>query len=119
MSRRHQHPPKLIRSGRLDSNQRPLGPQPSALPDCATPRDDSNSVAAVRRAGDGNRTRTKSLEGSCAAFTPRPRVADSRRSSVRPEGRLLLRPAPAQPEMDVVLVGLGEVDALQALATLV
>ena len=27
------------RSGRLDLNQRPLGPQPSALPDCATPRD--------------------------------------------------------------------------------
>src|SRR3954447_21478233 len=26
------------KSGRLDSNQRPLGPQPSALPDCATPR---------------------------------------------------------------------------------
>src|SRR3954471_24404 len=25
-------------SGRLDSHQRPLGPQPSALPDCATPR---------------------------------------------------------------------------------
>src|SRR4051812_15275077 len=27
-----------LQSGRLDSNQRPLGPQPSALPDCATPR---------------------------------------------------------------------------------
>ena len=26
------------KSGRLDLNQRPLGPQPSALPDCATPR---------------------------------------------------------------------------------
>ncbi len=25
-------------SGRLDSNQRPLGPKPSALPNCATPR---------------------------------------------------------------------------------
>jgi hypothetical protein len=25
-------------------------------------------------AGDGNRTRTKSLEGSCATVTPRPRV---------------------------------------------
>src|SRR3954470_5219556 len=26
-----------------------------------------------RRAADGNRTRTKSLEGSCATVTPRPR----------------------------------------------
>src|SRR4051794_21812075 len=26
------------KSGRLDSNQRPSGPQPDALPDCATPR---------------------------------------------------------------------------------
>jgi hypothetical protein len=25
-------------SGRLDLNQRPFGPQPNALPDCATPR---------------------------------------------------------------------------------
>src|SRR5947209_2187727 len=31
-------PPRSNESGRLDSNQRPLGPQPSALPDCATPR---------------------------------------------------------------------------------
>ena len=32
--------PCLLRfwSGRLDSNQRPLGPKPSALPGCATPR---------------------------------------------------------------------------------
>jgi hypothetical protein len=29
----------FLLSGRLDSNQRPLGPQPSALPDCATPRE--------------------------------------------------------------------------------
>ena len=27
-----------LRSGRLDLNQRPFGPQPNALPDCATPR---------------------------------------------------------------------------------
>jgi hypothetical protein len=31
-------PEPLRQSGRLDLNQRPLGPQPSALPDCATPR---------------------------------------------------------------------------------
>ena len=30
----------LPASGRLDSNQRPFGPKPNALPDCATPRDD-------------------------------------------------------------------------------
>ncbi len=28
-------------SGRLDLNQRPLGPEPSALPGCATPRTSS------------------------------------------------------------------------------
>src|SRR4051812_21639825 len=33
-------------SGRLDLNQRPLGPQPSALPDCATPRDGRHSSGA-------------------------------------------------------------------------
>ena len=29
---------RFTRSGRQDLNLRPLGPQPSALPDCATPR---------------------------------------------------------------------------------
>jgi two-component system sensor histidine kinase VanS len=29
---------QLPQSGRLDLNQRPFGPQPNALPDCATPR---------------------------------------------------------------------------------
>ena len=29
---------KIKWSGRRDSNPRPLGPEPSALPDCATPR---------------------------------------------------------------------------------
>jgi hypothetical protein len=107
----------FVRSGRLDLNQRPFGPQPNALPDCATPRGAEFTkprsarrpgdprgpafVAAPRgiqqrpdrvarpprgarvgrstrsqrlKAGDGNRTRTKSLEGSCAAVTPRPRA---------------------------------------------
>jgi hypothetical protein len=31
----------FVRSGRLDLNQRPFGPQPNALPDCATPRGDA------------------------------------------------------------------------------
>src|SRR5918992_776839 len=30
--------PANRKSGRLDLNQRPFGPQPNALPDCATPR---------------------------------------------------------------------------------
>jgi hypothetical protein len=51
-------------SGRQDSNLRPPGPQPGALPDCATPRG--------RQAGDRNRTGSKSLEGFCATKTLRP-----------------------------------------------
>src|SRR5271168_2555133 len=53
-------------SGRQDLNLRPPGPQPGALPDCATPRG--------QQAGDGNRTRSKSLEGFCATKTLRPRA---------------------------------------------
>jgi hypothetical protein len=80
-------------SGRQDLNLRPPGPQPGALPDCATPRGRpmitgaawaiSAVLAAPRReeaeslrsgrAGDGNRTRPRSLEGSCATTTLRPR----------------------------------------------
>src|SRR3954465_3179312 len=61
------------KSGRQDLNLRPPGPQPGALPDCATPRMSSPE------AGDGNRTRPKSLEGSCATTTLRPRAATLRR----------------------------------------
>src|SRR4029077_4661067 len=53
-------------SGRQDLNLRPPGPQPGALPDCATPRG--------WQAGDGNRTRPRSLEGFCATTTLRPRA---------------------------------------------
>ena len=49
-------------------NLRPPGPQPGALPDCATPRGVSS------RAGDGNRTRPRSLEGFCATTTLRPQA---------------------------------------------
>src|SRR4051794_11653102 len=31
-------------------------------------------IISATEAGDGDRTRTKSLEGSCAAITPRPRM---------------------------------------------
>jgi len=54
-------------SGRQDLNLRPPGPQPGALPDCATPR-------GRRQAGDGNRTRPRSLEGFCATTTLRPQA---------------------------------------------
>ena len=41
----------LSRSGRQDLNLRPPGPQPGALPDCATPRDDGECTRlAVRPA---------------------------------------------------------------------
>ena len=39
-------------SGRLDLNQRPLEPHSSALPDCATPRQESTRLAP--RAGPVN-----------------------------------------------------------------
>ncbi len=55
-------------SGRQDLNLRPPGPQPGALPDCATPR-------GLLQAGDGNRTRPRSLEGFCATTTLRPQAA--------------------------------------------
>ena len=59
-------PGGLLESGRQDLNLRPPGPQPGALPDCATPRG--------LQAGDGNRTRPRSLEGFCAATTLRPQA---------------------------------------------
>ena len=58
-------------SGRQDLNLRPPGPQPGALPDCATPR-------GRDQAGDGNRTRPRSLEGFCAATTLRPHALPRR-----------------------------------------
>src|SRR5881397_3926292 len=35
---------RLKKSGRADSNRRPSGPKPDALPDCATPRRHHNLV---------------------------------------------------------------------------
>src|SRR3954466_7043735 len=64
----------FLESGRQDLNLRPPGPQPGALPDCATPRGASSLRQPRRQAGDENRTRALSLEGSRAAVTPRPRV---------------------------------------------
>jgi excisionase family DNA binding protein len=44
-------------SGRQDLNLRPPGPQPGALPDCATPRRSVDSTLNLE-AGDGARTRS-------------------------------------------------------------
>jgi hypothetical protein len=69
------------KSGRLDLNQRPFGPQPNALPDCATPRGGRRRLrgtayvgSSYAEAGDGNRTRDGSLEGSSVTnyTTPAP-----------------------------------------------
>ena len=50
-------------SGRPDLNRRPLGPQPSALPDCATPRGAGEFTPRWRKAGDQGRTGSFTLEG--------------------------------------------------------
>src|SRR3712207_2316166 len=55
-SREIPHLQAARQSGRLDLNQRPLGPQPSALPDCATPRKPHASAAESGRP-DSNRHR--------------------------------------------------------------
>ena len=47
----------FVASGRQDLNLRPPGPQPGALPDCATPRGGGDSTPQIR-AGDGARTRS-------------------------------------------------------------
>lgn len=39
----------LFTSGRQDSNLRPPGPKPGALPDCATPRNQTISDLRVQR----------------------------------------------------------------------
>lgn len=38
------HPENVLWSGRQDSNLRPLGPKPSALPNCATPRNQPHNI---------------------------------------------------------------------------
>ena len=77
-------------SGRRDLNSRPFGPQPNALPSCATPRvatslrkspGSESGSCQRRRAGDGTRTRAETLEGSSATATPRPRGPHDYRSA--------------------------------------
>src|ERR1035437_6458312 len=57
-------------SGRQDSNLRPPGPQPGALPDCATPRDDFDS--------------TDMSAGCCRPIAVRTYVRDMPRPPARP-----------------------------------
>jgi len=51
----------LRESGRSDLNRRPFGPQPNALPDCATPRAGSDATRSGSE-GAGDRTRTGFLQ---------------------------------------------------------
>ena len=81
-------------SGRLDSNQRPLGPQPSALPDCATPRsglrDRTRPVRHYGGRGHGRR-------GNHPRGLPRAHAQSGRsRRHLRPEARDDRRLAHAQ-----------------------
>jgi hypothetical protein len=68
-------------SGRLDSNQRPPGPQPGALPDCATPRGLLDSTDYTKIAG---RPVTMGTYVRHALLSNRPRPADVVESSSRP-----------------------------------
>jgi hypothetical protein len=89
-------PRYFLKSGRQDLNLRPPGPQPGALPDCATPRGCYPEPTRSRalRAGDGNRTRPRSLEGSCATTTPRPQAGLHVTGALLQSDALLSRPAP-------------------------
>src|SRR5579884_2290893 len=64
----------VVRSGRQDLNLRPPGPQPGALPDCATPR----GGAILRRCGEERATGLEPVPRAWKApvqpLTPRPRV---------------------------------------------
>src|SRR3954447_4964914 len=52
------------RSGRPDSNRRPFGPKPNALPGCATPR--LRGSMAVRGAGDIEQALAAAVQDSSA-----------------------------------------------------
>ena len=74
----------VVESGRQDLNLRPPGPQPGALPDCATPRgrvDDNRDRGAGHCSGGPARKRATGVEPVPRAWkapvqplTPRPRV---------------------------------------------
>src|SRR5262245_40553958 len=51
-------------SGRLDLNQRPLGPEPSALPNCATPRRGAEAGIVPGFGGDATRGGPRETERS-------------------------------------------------------
>ncbi len=66
------------KSGRQDLNLRPLGPQPSALPDCATPRGCFHSaVSPARRHGKLSLQHPthRSARGGSSTVEPRPSKA--------------------------------------------
>src|SRR2546423_14748270 len=66
-------------SGREDSNLRPLGPKPSALPGCATPRrrrrktisaDERAILASRRTCGQGPQELTRRFDRTCTVTNP-------------------------------------------------
>src|SRR5215216_942196 len=64
-------------SGREDSNLRPLGPKPSALPGCATPRNELSTDERRRHSKSGLLTgqaaRAQDVRNSRVFFNARPR----------------------------------------------
>jgi hypothetical protein len=77
-------------SGRQDLNLRPLGPQPSALPDCATPRGWPHSDASG--AGISRGTRLGLAAIARATWAPSGKMASSRggSSTVEPQPSKLM-----------------------------
>ncbi len=63
----------FLRSGRQDLNLRPPGPQPGALPDCATPRDRLILRPTSERA-TGVEPVPRAWKAPVQPLTPRPRV---------------------------------------------
>ena len=71
-------------SGRLDSNQRPLRPERSALPNCATPRQpDGRSMPDFRGRKRHSRRPAQRLECAARPREPRPRRRCASRSPPR------------------------------------
>ena len=90
-------------SGRLDLNQRPFGPQPNALPNCATPRSkvtisrpiaEAHRVTLSRRTAAGNGTRVRDGWPCGQNAQPQVRVPPTARPAPRGGRRgLLVLPA--------------------------
>src|SRR4051794_16701414 len=83
------------RSGRQDLNLRPPGPQPGALPDCATPRGYELRTCAAKRA-TGLEPAPRAWKAPVQPLTPRPE--GSRKCSGLAQPQANASPTPAQPQ---------------------